>query len=84
MRSFALRDASTGRLRVHSTDDGRDREGPRFPTSPVPARGWRLITYTVIIHTVIGRHSIRINDQYRLCFRWEDGHADEVEITDYH
>jgi proteic killer suppression protein len=31
-----------------------------------------------------GQHSIRINDQYRVCFSWEDGHADEVEITDYH
>jgi proteic killer suppression protein len=31
-----------------------------------------------------GRHSIRINDQYRVCFRWENGHADEVEVTDYH
>ncbi|MCZ7663793.1 MAG: type II toxin-antitoxin system RelE/ParE family toxin [Thermoleophilia bacterium] len=31
-----------------------------------------------------GQHSIRINDQYRLCFRWEDGYANEVEVTDYH
>ena len=31
-----------------------------------------------------GQHSIRINDQYRICFRWEDGYADDVEITDYH
>jgi toxin HigB-1 len=31
-----------------------------------------------------GQHSIRINDQYRLCFIWRDGGADEVEITDYH
>jgi len=32
----------------------------------------------------IGQHSIRINDQYRICFRWERGYADEVEITGYH
>jgi proteic killer suppression protein len=32
----------------------------------------------------IGLHSIRINDQYRICFRWEDGHAYDVEMTDYH
>jgi len=32
----------------------------------------------------IGQHSIRINDQFRICFHWESGHADEVEITDYH
>lgn len=31
-----------------------------------------------------GMHSIRINSQYRLWFKWEDGHADEVEVTDYH
>lgn len=31
-----------------------------------------------------GEHSIRINEQYRVCFRWEDGYADQVEITDYH
>jgi proteic killer suppression protein len=32
----------------------------------------------------IGQHSIRINEQYRICFRWETGDAYEVEITDYH
>ena len=31
-----------------------------------------------------GQLSIRINDQYRICFIWEDGDAFEVEITDYH
>ena len=31
-----------------------------------------------------GRHSVRINDQYRLTFRWEQGHAYEVRIEDYH
>ncbi|MFO1040082.1 MAG: type II toxin-antitoxin system RelE/ParE family toxin [Geminicoccaceae bacterium] len=31
-----------------------------------------------------GRFSIRINDQWRICFRWEDGDAYEVEIVDYH
>jgi proteic killer suppression protein len=31
-----------------------------------------------------GQHSIRINDQYRVCFEWGDGHAFEVEIVDYH
>ena len=31
-----------------------------------------------------GQHSIRINDQFRICFRWEDGYADSVEVTDYH
>ena len=31
-----------------------------------------------------GQHSIRINDQYRMCFVWRDGNAFEVEIVDYH
>ena len=32
----------------------------------------------------IGQHSIRINDQWRVCFQWKDGNAYAVEITDYH
>lgn len=31
-----------------------------------------------------GQHSIRINDQWRICFRWSDAGADDVEIVDYH
>ncbi len=31
-----------------------------------------------------GQHSIRINDQFRVCFRWLDGDAYAVEIVDYH
>jgi len=31
-----------------------------------------------------GQHSIRINDQWRVCFVWLDGHAWQVEIVDYH
>ncbi len=31
-----------------------------------------------------GQHAIWINDKYRLCFRWADDGATEVEITDYH
>ncbi len=31
-----------------------------------------------------GQHSIRINDQYRVCFIWNEGNADQVEIVDYH
>lgn len=31
-----------------------------------------------------GQHSIRINDQWRVCFIWQDGNAYDVEITDYH
>lgn len=31
-----------------------------------------------------GQHSIRINNQWRICFVWKDGNADDVEIVDYH
>jgi proteic killer suppression protein len=31
-----------------------------------------------------GQFSIRINDQWRVCFRWKDGEASDVEIVDYH
>jgi len=31
-----------------------------------------------------GQYSIRINDQWRICFKWLDGDAYEVEIVDYH
>jgi len=31
-----------------------------------------------------GQYSIRINDQWRICFRWQDGDALDVEIVDYH
>jgi proteic killer suppression protein len=31
-----------------------------------------------------GQHSVRINDQYRVCFRWTESGAEDVEIVDYH
>jgi proteic killer suppression protein len=31
-----------------------------------------------------GQHSIRINDQWRICFRWTEAGAEDVEIVDYH
>jgi toxin HigB-1 len=31
-----------------------------------------------------GQHSIRIDDQWRVCFRWQDGRAVDIEIVDYH
>ena len=33
---------------------------------------------------VPAEHSVRINDQWRVCFRWTEGGAEDVEITDYH
>ena len=32
----------------------------------------------------VGQHSIRINEKFRVCFRWHEGNAYEVEICDYH
>ena len=34
--------------------------------------------------TRLGQHSIRINDQWRICFQWRNGNAYDVEIVDYH
>jgi len=31
-----------------------------------------------------GEYSIRVNDQWRICFRWQEGDAYDVEVTDYH
>jgi toxin HigB-1 len=31
-----------------------------------------------------GQYSIRVNDQWRICFSWRDGNAYDVEVTDYH
>lgn len=31
-----------------------------------------------------GQYSIRVNDQYRVCFSWSDGGAENVELVDYH
>lgn len=31
-----------------------------------------------------GQYSIRVNEQWRVCFRWEDGDAHDVQIVDYH
>jgi proteic killer suppression protein len=48
-----------------------------------------MVTLAVMIVTRyygdrVGQHSIRINDQWRICFRWKDSNAFEVEIVDYH
>jgi toxin HigB-1 len=57
---------------LHQADSLRDLYAP--PGNRLEAlKGQRL-----------GQHSIRINDQYRICFRWDNGHAYDVEIVDYH
>ena len=52
----------------------------RLDTLRVPP-GNRL---EVLKHDRAGQHSIRINDQWRICFVWKDGDAHQVEIVDYH
>jgi proteic killer suppression protein len=37
-----------------------------------------------LVRDRLGQHSIRINDQWRICFRWSGGDAHDVEIVDYH
>ena len=55
--------------RARTLDDLRAPPGNRLE----PLRGDRA-----------GQHSIRINDQWRICFRWDGGDAYDVEILDYH
>jgi proteic killer suppression protein len=59
-------------LYLHDADDLRDLRippGNRLEALRGDRRGW---------------HSIRVNDQWRILFRWSDGHAHEVQIVDYH
>ena len=61
------------RLRqVHSAEELKDLRSPP---------GNRL---EVLKGDRIGQHSIRINDQWRICFRWSEGGAEDVEVVDYH
>jgi proteic killer suppression protein len=50
-------------------------------SSPRIPPGNRLET---LKHDRQGQHSIRVNDQWRICFRWSEGDAYDVEIVDYH
>jgi proteic killer suppression protein len=59
-------------IMVHRARDLRDLQAP--PGNRLePLRG-----------DLEGRYSIRINDRWRICFRWKGGNAYEVEIADYH
>jgi proteic killer suppression protein len=52
--------------------------------APWEIYGRRLETASNPSGNRIGQHSIRINDQWRVCFVWREGDAYEVEIVDYH
>jgi len=91
IRSFA--DADTERL-FH------DEDVKRFRTIERQARRKLLLLSTAasladlrvppgnrleaLVGDRAGQHSIRINKQWRICFRWKDGDACDVEIVDYH
>ena len=67
-----LRRAHKKLLILHAATDLRDLRAPRSNRLE-KLRGDRK-----------GQFSIRVNDQYRVCFRWRDGDAYQVEIVDYH
>lgn len=46
----------------------------------IPPENW----LEALKHDRAGQYSIRINDQYRVCFVWRNGDAHDVEIVDYH
>ena len=48
------------------------------------ARGWPLTGARALAGDRAGQHSIRINDQWRVCFTWTERGASDVEIVDYH
>jgi toxin HigB-1 len=91
IRSF--KDAATARLFA-------DEDVPRFRGIERPARrkllllnGARTINdlrsppgnrLEALAGDRRGQHSIRINDQWRICFVWREGGAEDVEIVDYH
>ncbi|MFP3940226.1 MAG: type II toxin-antitoxin system RelE/ParE family toxin [Thermoanaerobaculia bacterium] len=58
----------------------RERYRKQLDTVGQGLRGWSPPGAS----TAAGQHSIRINQQWRLCFVWRDGDAYDVEIVDYH
>jgi proteic killer suppression protein len=92
IRSFA--DAETERLFL----SGRSRRRPPDILDRARRRLWQLDAATVVADLCQppsnqlealkgdrkGQHAIRINDQWRPCFRFADGDAYEVQIVDYH
>jgi len=91
IRSF--RDAATARLFA-------DEDVPRFRAIERQARKKLLLLHAAgalndlrsppgnrleaLKRDRLGQHSIRINDQWRICFVWSNGGAENVEIVDYH
>ena len=62
-------------IKLHSIDVAEDIKDLLVP----PSNNLELLT-----GNRKGQHSIRINDQFRICFQWIENNAFDVEITDYH
>lgn len=62
-------------IKLHSIDVAKDIKDLLVP----PSNNLELLT-----GDRKGQHSIRINDQFRICFQWIENNAFDVEITDYH
>ena len=62
-------------IKLHSIDVAEDIKDLLVP----PSNNLELLT-----GDRKGQHSIRINDQFRICFQWVENNAFDVEITDYH
>jgi len=65
--------------RAAQTDDPLDSAESRETIRAIPGNEWEKLTADRE-----GQESIRVNDQYRVCFTWTDEGPADVEITDYH
>jgi proteic killer suppression protein len=55
-----------------------------IPVWTVARRKLDMLNAAHVLDDLANHHSIRVNAQYRIIFRWEDGHAFDVQIIDYH
>ena len=74
-RAFALELRRVARRKLHYLHDAAGLKDLRVPP------GNRL---EALRGSYLGRHAIRINDQWRIVFRWQGGNAFDVEVLDYH
>jgi proteic killer suppression protein len=75
VRGFGPEIQRRARRKLLMIDAARDVEDPRVPP------GNRL---EKLSGDRGGQYSVRVNDQYRICFSWSDGGAENVELVDYH
>lgn len=75
--------AVTASLPYNAENSGRWGEGTNKGRAPLLLKG-RGLGLEALKRERRGQHAIRINDQWRVCFVWDDGNAFDVEITDYH